>query len=190
MNLRNAGRLQEPTCEEFLDRHGEYIDGMLTPLESARLALHMDVCDACARYDRVVSRSLSMVTELPEIEPSEDFEQRLQHRIFHLEDAAVLERPRSAAGAAAALAVAASLALLAWSPMLMRDDAPAATARNAVAGFQAVSDPLFHGGEVWYPAPVRAPAPMATLVSFPGPYSPLVVSPPQHRTAPERAPLD
>jgi len=189
VNVRNAGRLQEPTCDEFLDRHSEYVDNLLTPLESARLALHARGCDSCARYDRVVRRSQALMGDLPEIEPSEDFELRLQHRIFHIDDEAAFAPARGGAGAVATLAVAASLALLAWSPLLLRErTAP----REFTAVPDAVIDPLFHGGDAWYPAPVRAPAPMATLASMPGPHSPLIVSPPVHRSADavELAPVD
>src|SRR5690606_3249133 len=116
------GRSYEAGCDEFLARHSEYLDGLLTPLAAARLNAHASVCGSCARYDRIVRKGIDLVRDLPDVEPSEEFELRLQHRIFHMEDAHALQ-PRAtgasgAAGVAAALGVAVAIALLAWSPML------------------------------------------------------------------------
>ncbi|HEX2166056.1 MAG TPA: zf-HC2 domain-containing protein, partial [Longimicrobiales bacterium] len=117
MNPGKAGRSREVECAEFLARHSEYLDGLLTPVAAARLSAHSSVCASCARYDRIVRKGIDLVRDLPDAQPSDDFEMRLQHRIFHMEDARALQ-PR-AAGAAAALAVAAAMALLAWSPLLV-----------------------------------------------------------------------
>lgn len=115
---------------------------------------------------------------------------RLQHRIFHMEDAHALQpRATGAAGAAAALGVAAAIALLAWSPILTTladDDSPAAAAleQSADDTYGAfVTGPLFSQNS-WYPTRMPAPAhqPSALLAAFPGPYSPLVVNPPAHRS--------
>jgi anti-sigma factor RsiW len=173
-------------CDEFLAHHSEYLDGILTPIAAARLAGHATVCGACARYDRIVRKGSELVRDLPDAEPSEDFEMRLQHRIFHMEDARALQ-PR-ATSAAAALGVAAAIALLAWSPMLVRSGGgmPAtATLQESVGdthgAFNAM--PLF-SQSTWYPTALPAPAhqPSGLLAVFPGPYSPLVVTPPAHRS--------
>lgn len=187
MNPGKAGRSHEVSCDEFLARHSEYLDGLLTPLAAARLSTHATVCGSCARYDRIVRKGIDLVRDLPDVEPSEDFEMRLQHRIFHVEDARALQ-PR-AAGAATALGVAAAIALLAWSPMLTTSGdgamSRAATlqesAGEAHGAFSAV--PLLSQSS-WYPTTMPAPAhqPSAMLAVFPGPYSPLVVTPPAHRS--------
>jgi anti-sigma factor RsiW len=183
VNQGNAGRSQEAGCDEFLAGHSEYVDGRLSSLAAARLAAHADECRSCARYDRIVRRGMDLVRDLPAAEPSDDFELRLQHRIFHMEDAGALQ-PR-AGGAAAALGIAAAIALLAWSPMMVRDDAPVASATHESAApyFAVEAVPLF-SQNAWYPvampaAPSHQPA--AVLAMFPGPYSPLVVTPPAHR---------
>lgn len=180
-------------CDEFLEGHSEYLDGMLAAREAARFRAHVELCMACARYDSVVRRGQALVQDLPEIEPSHDFELRLQHRIFHLEDESLLAPARGITGTAT-LAIAAALAIVAWSPMLVRDDGvpiapgvavPAAAPANVVNARpvtdDVVIDPLFSQHEGWYPAPVSAPAATHTLAAFPGPYSPLVVTPPVHR---------
>lgn len=182
-----AGRSQEVTCDEFLARHSDYLDGVLSPVVTARLGAHASVCGSCARYDRIVRKGMDLVRDMPDVAPSEDFELRLQHRIFHMEDARAFQ-PRT--GAATALAVAAAIALLAWSPVMFIDSsAPESAAAESDAPAPAAEPfgivPLL-GQNTWYPvAGPSAPATQASstiLASFPGPYSPLVVTPPAHRS--------
>lgn len=205
METNNVGRSAGTVCSEIVAQHGDYLDGLLAPHDAARVQWHLSTCDSCARYDRVVRRGIDLVRELPEITPSEDFEQRLQHRIFHVQDGVSLAEPR-AAGAAATLAVAGVIALLAWSPLLFpeRDGLPVAAA--TVAEPQRLTNDLpaqrtayapshrpehlplttlpGNAGDMWFPMPGRLPAGtsdvMATLAAFPGPHSPLVVGPPVH----------
>jgi anti-sigma factor RsiW len=178
--------------------HSEYLDGNLSPVAAAQLSAHADVCADCARYDRIVRKGIDLVRDLPDVEPSSEFEMRLQHRIFHMEDAAALQ-PR-ATSAATALGVAAAIALLAWSPLLlMSGDREAGAvgfeqaAENAFVVFD--TSPMFSPSS-WYPTTMPAPAhqPSAMFAMFPGPYSPLVVTPPAHRSvrraSAEYAPVD
>lgn len=111
----------QEACKAFLEDHAAWVDGVLGEAESAAHEAHARACASCARYQRVLKRGLELVRELPEIEPSAHFEERLRHRIFHIDDAARLERStgRSAPG----LAAAAVIALIAWSPMIWRSDA-------------------------------------------------------------------
>ena len=37
-------------CRKVLDLLTEYLDGALAPMEHARVAAHLEECDACARY--------------------------------------------------------------------------------------------------------------------------------------------
>jgi anti-sigma factor RsiW len=187
VDAHEAGRSGEIVCDEILTLHSDYLDGALAAHEAARVQWHLATCAACARYDRVVRRGLDLVRELPGIQPSDDFQERLQHRIFHVQDGATIAEPR-AAGGAAALAVASVIALLAWSPLLVgpRDGASTAVADAALesAGDLLQATPLASLVDPWAPAPQLSPlvggdAVMA-LVSFPGPYSPLRVEPPVH----------
>jgi hypothetical protein len=198
VNSGNAGRSHEVGCDEYMASHSEYLDGLLSPMVAAQLSAHADACASCARYDRIVRKGVDLVRDLPDVEPSVEFEMRLQHRIFHMQDAAAL-RPRSAS-AASALAVAAAVALLAWSPLLfVPGDSDLARAAGeaqdaAFDGFE--SGPMF-GQSTWYPTIMQAAPshqPSAVFAMFPGPYSPLVVTPPAHRSvrrvSAEYAPVD
>jgi anti-sigma factor RsiW len=193
-------------CEELLARYGDYIDGQLSPLQAARLQLHLEVCGSCARYDRIMSRGLELVRELPDLTPSHDFEERLQHRLYHADDAAALAAQRPAAGAVAAFAVAGVIALLAWSPMLLSTDDGTAVvvaneqrreptraqpaymtpvpARTNAPVHVPLTAPLHGAGDLWQPAvavpPLSSGDMSRILAAFPGPYSPLVVNPPVH----------
>lgn len=105
------------TCQEFLARHSDYVDGVLEAEEAVHWAAHVSTCPRCARYDRLVRDAQQLVRRLPEVEPSHDFFPRLQHRIYNLEDELRDRRP-AGIGAMLSIAVAGTLAVLAWSPLL------------------------------------------------------------------------
>jgi hypothetical protein len=208
VNPTSAGNSQEVLCDELLARYGDYLDGLLTPVQVARLQLHIETCAACGRYDRIMQRGLELVRDLPPVEPSPDFEQRLQHRLYHVDDAAALVAQRPAAGAMATFAVAGVLALLAWSPVLLStrdgaavsvvpatvpvDGAPPTRVAEARPAPQARELPelprhtplLLSGVDPWQAAldgsPLVTGAMSRIVAAFPGPYSPLVVTPPVH----------
>jgi hypothetical protein len=181
------------TCQEYLALYSELLDERLDSVKQARCREHMQGCSSCANYDRVMRRGLQLIHEAPEILPSPDFHLRLQHRLFHLQDDLGQNDRFAAAGAAVALAVAGLIALAAWSPFLqMADETPAAAlvadAPPAELG-SADEQPM---PEWWYatnsgsgmfsyaslgsyPSLGNAPGMMPV---FPGPYSPLIISPP------------
>jgi hypothetical protein len=109
------------TCQEFLVRHAEYMDDLLTSPEAARWQAHASSCNSCAHYDRVVRQGVSLLRALPEVEPSSDFFPRLQHRLYNLEDG-IGDGARGPGGSVmVSLAIAGVQALLAWSPLLRLD---------------------------------------------------------------------
>jgi hypothetical protein len=198
----NTGR-SENVCSEIIALHSDYLDGLLASHEAAQVQWHLSSCAGCARYDRVVRRGVEMVRELPEITPSEDFEARLQHRIYHLQDGAAIGSQRTA-GVAATFAVASMIALLAWSPVFLGSDeqteSRVAAERPGAERNVQLTTPLLGGSEdLWFPLPAAEPLRssdlIATLAWFPGPYSPLIVMPPVHGGAvravsAEYAPID
>lgn len=106
------------TCQEFLARYSDYLDERMDAIEAPRWRRHVEVCPACARYDRILRKGLPLMRSLPHIEPSHDFFPRLQHRLFHVDDDLKAGRRPSGAGVAASLAIAGALAMLAWGPLL------------------------------------------------------------------------
>ena len=111
-------------CQKFLAEYTEYRDGELSWAEREAFDAHVDECESCARYDRVVRQGTDVFRHLPEIEVSDDFGERLQHRLWHVEEEMRAERRRPSSGAATAtLSMAAMIALAAWVP-LMRSSRP------------------------------------------------------------------
>lgn len=169
------------TCSDCIALASEYVDGYLRPTEVVAVEVHTSTCEACARYIRVLRRSLELAQEIDEIQPSADFSLRLNRRLREI-DEAMVDRTRSArSGAALAVAIAGMVAFLAWSPIF--------SPRNQRDGLSMLSsgpattdsrfDDTVGGWEWWYgegaPAAMRPPS---ANNAFPGPYSPLRVDPP------------
>jgi predicted anti-sigma-YlaC factor YlaD len=177
------------TCQEYLSRHSDYLDGVLDAQEVARCQVHLEGCSSCARFHEVLTRSLALVTELPAVEPSADFQERLQHRLLHLQDELARHDRFAGTGSLVSLAIAAVIAMVAWGPLLMQDgtagrtgQASAAPTSNArVAGQNDRTRAL-----EWYDNAPGMPAldgASSLSAAFPGPYSPLIVEAPVTRAS-------
>lgn len=107
-------------CNDFIDRFTDYRDGLLSIEERARFDEHLEDCDSCQRYERVLSRGLALCRGLSDAATSPDFMPRLQHRLYHVDDSGKLSA-RQHLGSAALVAVA-SVGLLAvtWMPFAAR----------------------------------------------------------------------
>lgn len=68
-------------CRHFRNEHLAYLDDTLPGNVMAEAQRHLLVCVACAAHDRLVRRSLMLVRNLPELEPSAAFSERLQARL-------------------------------------------------------------------------------------------------------------
>jgi len=68
-------------CREFRDRHAPFVDLLCSADEETEMREHIRACATCARHDMVVRRSLMLVKSLPTIEPSPDFQARLEARL-------------------------------------------------------------------------------------------------------------
>lgn len=97
-------------CKEFLERHSEFRDGLITsPRDLRRFMRHLAHCASCGRYDATVRQAVQVLHSASPITPSADFRQRLDARL-------AIERrrvPRAPArsGFSTALLVLAALAL-------------------------------------------------------------------------------
>lgn len=74
-------------CREFRNKHVAFVDDLLPAFEMDAMRRHLMVCSGCARQDTRVRRSLLIVRNLPPIEPSPEFMQRLNARLATLEPA-------------------------------------------------------------------------------------------------------
>lgn len=108
-------------CGTFLDGYTDFRDGELMLPDRVAFEAHLRECASCARYDRVVDGGVKVLRDLPELEVSGDFMERLQHRIWHEQDDMAAVRARRARRssrrvAAAGMAAAASVAAVALVP--------------------------------------------------------------------------
>jgi hypothetical protein len=68
-------------CREFKANHVGFVDDVLSAAEMADMRHHIRFCDACAALDTRIRRSLLVVRNLPQIEPSADFFARLSESL-------------------------------------------------------------------------------------------------------------
>lgn len=172
------------TCQEFHSHQSDYLDGVLDEAASARCRAHMACCVSCARRERVVQESLSLLSALPAVEPSENFQDRLEHRLLHLQDEMARHDRFAGSGALATLAIATAIAAVAWGPMVFDGVQSAST----VVARQ--SDDVVRRGVEWYggaPGTSGLEGAQSLSAAFPGPYSPLIVEAPVTRTSPRAA---
>ncbi|MFQ5678489.1 MAG: zf-HC2 domain-containing protein [Gemmatimonadota bacterium] len=140
-------------CDEFLEGYSEWVDGRLGEPGSGSFEAHLETCESCARYHRVVQRGLFIYRNLPELRSSPDFLPRLRHRLYHVDDEARLGG-RTPLGSAALVAVAAvGVLALAWLPFATRLSVEVALPPVAVdAPSDGPAPSLFSGGPFIEPA--------------------------------------
>ena len=111
-------------CREFQENHCAFIDDTLSGIELVGMQRHIAECENCARQDALVRRSLLLFRNLPRIEASADFSERLNSRLRELK-----ETERSAvfhhSGKFATAVAVASMLMLGYIGSSLRDvDAP------------------------------------------------------------------
>ena len=72
-------------CREFKEKHVGYVDDVLSAVETEAMRRHLRACARCARHDTCVRRGLMLARNLPRIEPSADFMERLQARLREID---------------------------------------------------------------------------------------------------------
>jgi anti-sigma factor RsiW len=99
-------------CAEFLERHSEFRDGLITtPRELRRFERHLAHCIACRRYDATVQQGVQALHQSSStIALSPTFRQRLEARLAQEQQARPILPSR--AGVSTAMLVLAALALL------------------------------------------------------------------------------
>lgn len=131
-------------CDTFLDGHSDYRDGLLMLPDRVVFEAHLRECASCARYDRVVAGGVQVLRARPELEVADDFMDRLQHRLYHVDDELAAARRRRgpvSRGAAAALAAAASIAAVALVPQLFPGASRTVTMLQPVAATAPAASP-------------------------------------------------
>ena len=81
-------------CRRFKDNHLSFLDDALPAVETVVMQRHLAECERCARHDIAVRRGLMVFRNLPTIELSSGFSERLNAR---LRETTALDRLRAAA---------------------------------------------------------------------------------------------
>jgi hypothetical protein len=68
-------------CREFRRKHDAYVDDTLSGVQLDGMANHRRTCEHCAQLDTRIRRALLIAHNLPTIQPSAAFSERLQARI-------------------------------------------------------------------------------------------------------------
>lgn len=111
-------------CREFKANHVGYVDDILSAAEMADMGRHLMFCDSCATLDTRIRRSLLVMRNLPQIEPSADFFVRLSEALKHAP--APVPRRQPLTTAAAVTVITAALAAAVYFAMAINvDDKPA-----------------------------------------------------------------
>ena len=69
-------------CREFRRKHDAYIDDTLSGVEQEAMVRHRQICARCARLDTRVRRALLLARNLPTVELSRGFDERLRRRLM------------------------------------------------------------------------------------------------------------
>jgi hypothetical protein len=70
-------------CREFKSEHVGFVDDLLSAADMADMTRHLRTCARCSTLDVRIRRSLLVIRNLPQIEPSADFYARLSERLKH-----------------------------------------------------------------------------------------------------------
>ena len=68
-------------CRSFKKKHDAFRDDTLPGIETAAMREHLQACARCARHDAEIRRSLLLLRNLPPLEVSSGFTERLRARI-------------------------------------------------------------------------------------------------------------
>jgi anti-sigma factor RsiW len=131
-------------CREFKSNHVGFIDDLLSAADMSAMRRHIAVCPNCSTLDIRIRRSLLVVRNLPQIEPSADFFFRLSEA---LKQAPPPEpKPRPLIAAAAFTVVTAALAAAVYFAMAISPDikpaTPPASATQATVAVQLAPVPM------------------------------------------------
>ena len=110
-------------CSEFLERHSDFRDGLITSArELRRFSRHLAHCATCRRYDATIRQAVQALHATVPIAPSADFRQRLDARLAV--ERRRTPRPPAQTGVSATLLVALAVTMfvleVAQRPRIMR----------------------------------------------------------------------
>lgn len=106
-------------CSDVVGRFTDYLDGVSPEDVVEAIDRHLEGCPSCVRYKNVLVHGGEILRSLPQPELQDDFEPRLRHRLYHVDDERALgAHAASGTPAMTVLGIALLLTAVAWSPTL------------------------------------------------------------------------
>jgi len=100
-------------CCEFREKYSDFADGQLDAEAERRARRHLSLCPACRRFDAAFRTGVRALRDLPAVEVSRSFGERLKSQLRHeLVVRALAVDPLS--GAIAAMLVLVMIGLVTW----------------------------------------------------------------------------
>ncbi|HET7564952.1 MAG TPA: zf-HC2 domain-containing protein [Gemmatimonadaceae bacterium] len=99
-------------CRDFRKQHLAFLDHTLADADVAAMHAHLAECDSCARHDTAMRRGLLLFRNLPSIEPSPDFRNRLNARLRQVHQAELAAAVYRGPGLGSFLAAAAAVVMV------------------------------------------------------------------------------
>ena len=122
-------------CREFRRKHDAYIDDTLSGIEQEAMERHRRLCARCARLDTRVRRALLLARNLPTVELSRGFDERLRLRL--IQERALIAAGRVAHGSS-------SLDVGGWRPLSMSTYTAIAAGLLAIVGLTTAMGVMSH----------------------------------------------
>ncbi len=114
-------------CCEFREKYSDFADGLLDEEANLRARRHLSLCAACRRFDAAFRTGINTLRDLPAVEVSRSFGERLRGQLRHeLVVRALAVDPLS--GAIAALLVLVTIGVVTWDLAELRQDRHVAAA--------------------------------------------------------------
>ena len=113
-------------CREFCEQHVAFVDDTLAGIELVRMQRHIAECESCAKHDAKIRRALLLIRNLPSIELSADFSERLEARLKECHSEHLLATTQRNLRCGAIAATLASAVMLGYisTTLYHRTDAP------------------------------------------------------------------
>lgn len=129
-------------CREFKSNHVGFIDDVLSAADMADMQRHLAICTKCATLDVRIRRSLLVVRNLPQIEPSADFFARLSEALKHAPPPTPKRQPFAAAATFAAVTAALAAAVYFAMAFSTERQLPASAPVGVTVSASAMSTPM------------------------------------------------
>ncbi|MGH7649363.1 MAG: anti-sigma factor family protein [Gemmatimonadaceae bacterium] len=108
-------------CREFNELHPAFLDQTLAVHDVVEMQVHLAACVHCSRYDTAMRRGLLVLRNLPPLEPSADFLDRLNAKLSAAHDADARAEHFRGPGVGSFLATAASVVVVGFLAAIVFD---------------------------------------------------------------------